>query len=40
MPRGANVLREELDSFLDVVEDVFPLSATQWESVAKMHLAW
>jgi hypothetical protein len=39
MPRGANFSREELDSFLDSVEDILPLSTTQWESVVEMHLA-
>ena len=39
MPRGANFSREELDSFLDSVEDILPLSTTQWESVVEMHSA-
>jgi len=39
MPRGANFSREELDSFLDSVEDILPLSTTQWESVVETHLA-
>jgi hypothetical protein len=39
MPRGANFSREELGSFLNIVENVLPLSATQWESVAETHLA-
>ena len=37
MPRGANFTREELDSFLDSVEDILPLSTTQWESVVETH---
>ncbi len=37
MPRGANFLREELDSFLDIVNEILPISATQWERVAAMH---
>ena len=37
MPRGANFSREELDSFLDIVEDILPLSTTQWESVVETH---
>ena len=37
MPRGANFSREELDSFLDIVEDILPLSTTQWESVVEIH---
>jgi hypothetical protein len=39
MPRGANFSREELDSFLDSVEDILPLSTTQWESVVETHSA-
>ncbi len=39
MPRGANFSREELDSFLDSVEDILPLSTTQWESVVETHMA-
>jgi hypothetical protein len=37
MPRGANFSREELDSFLDSVEDILLLSTTQWESVVETH---
>jgi len=39
MPRGANFSREELDSFLDSVKDILPLSTTQWESVVDTHSA-
>ena len=39
MPRGTNFLREELDSFLDSVEDILPLSTTQWEGVVETHSA-
>ena len=39
MPRGANFSREELDSFLDSVEEILPLSTTQWESVVEIHSA-
>jgi hypothetical protein len=39
MPSGANVLREEFDSFLDTVKDILPLSTTQWESVVETHSA-
>ena len=39
MPRGANFSREELDSFLDSVEEILPLSTTQWESVLEIHSA-
>ena len=37
MPRGANFSREELDSFLDSVKEILPLSTTQWESVVEIH---
>jgi len=39
MPRGANFSREELESFLDTVEDILPLSTTQRESVVETHSA-
>jgi hypothetical protein len=39
MPSGAKFSREELESFLDSVEDILPLSTTQWESVVEMHSA-
>ncbi len=32
-------MMEELDSFLDTVEDILPLSTTQWESVVETHSA-
>ena len=37
MTRGANFSYEELDSLLEIVEEVLPISATQWETVAGMH---
>ena len=37
--RGANFSKEEIDSFLETVADVLPLSATQWKSVAIAHNA-
>ena len=37
--RGTNFTREEIDSFLDIVEEVLPLSSTQWERVAETHSA-
>ena len=37
--RGTNFTRDEINSFLDIVEDVLPLSSTQWERVAATHLA-
>ena len=36
--RGANFTAAELDCFLNAVEEVMPLSATQWEDVAEAHL--
>ena len=39
MPRGSNFSREELDSFLDTVEGILPMSTTQWESVVEVHSA-
>ena len=37
MTRGANFSSEELDSLLEIIEEVLPISATQWESVADLH---
>jgi len=37
MTRGANFSSEELDSLLELIEEVLPISATQWESVADLH---
>ena len=30
-------MKEELDIFLDIVEETLPLSVTQWERVAETH---
>ena len=38
-PRRMNFSAQELDCFLDAVEEVMPLSATHWEAVAATHLA-
>jgi hypothetical protein len=35
MPRGAIFSRVELENFLDIVENVLPLSAIQWETPTK-----
>ena len=37
--RGVNFTAAELESFLDTVEEVMPLSATHWENVAATHMA-
>jgi len=37
LTRGANFSSEELDSLLELIEEVLPISATQWESVADLH---
>jgi len=37
--RGANFTAAELDSFLDAVEEIMPLSATHWDNVAAIHSA-
>jgi len=37
MTRGANFGSEEVDSLLEIIEEVLPISATQWESVADIH---
>ena len=38
-PRRMNFRAEELDCFLDAFEEVMPLSATHWETIAATHLA-
>jgi hypothetical protein len=37
--RGANFTEEELDCFLDAAEDILPMSASQWESMAAVHMS-
>ena len=39
MPKGTNYSSEELDNFLDLVDEIFPISATQWDCVAELHLS-
>jgi hypothetical protein len=39
MPKGINYSSEELDCFLDAVEDLLPISSTAWGHVAKIHMA-
>ena len=38
MPKGFSYSTEEVDSFLDLLEENLPISATAWERVAKVHL--
>jgi hypothetical protein len=40
MPKGFSYLKEEVDSFLDTVEEYLPISSTAWERVAEVHLLW
>ncbi len=39
MPKGFSYLTEEVDSFLDILEEYLPISSTAWERVAEVHLA-
>jgi hypothetical protein len=38
MPKGFSYLKEEVDSFLDIVEEYFTISLTAWERVAEVDL--
>jgi hypothetical protein len=38
MPKGFSYSKEEVDSFLDIVEEYFTISSTAWERVAEVHL--
>ncbi len=40
MPKGFSYSTEEVDSFLDLVEEYLPISLTAWERVAEVHLMW
>jgi hypothetical protein len=40
MPKGFSYSTEEVDSFLDLLEENLPVSATAWERVAEVHLTW
>jgi hypothetical protein len=33
-------LNEEVDNFLDAVEEYLSISLTAWERVAEVHLSW
>jgi hypothetical protein len=39
MPKGTNYSMEEVDTLLDLIEDILPLTTTQWEEIAKHHLS-
>jgi len=38
MPKGFSYSTEEVDSFLDLLEEYLPISSTAWERVAEVHL--
>ncbi len=38
MPKGFSYSTEEVDSFLDLLEENLPISLTAWERVAEVHL--
>jgi hypothetical protein len=38
MPKGTNYSAEELNNFLDLVDEIFPISETQWDRVAEHHM--
>jgi hypothetical protein len=40
IPKGFSYSKEEVDSFLDTVEEYLPISLTAWERVAEIHLMW
>jgi hypothetical protein len=40
MPKGFSYSPEEVDSFLDFLEEYLPISSTAWERVAEVHLMW
>jgi hypothetical protein len=39
MPKGASYSKEELDCFLDAIEDILLISSTAWGSIAETHMA-
>ena len=39
MPKGFAYSSEELHNFLDIIEDILPISATAWECIAEVHLS-
>jgi hypothetical protein len=40
MPKGFSYSTEEVESFLDLLEEYLPISSTAWERVAEVHLTW
>jgi hypothetical protein len=38
MPKGTNYSAEELDNFLDLVNEILPISATQWGRIAEHNM--
>jgi hypothetical protein len=38
MPKGFSYSTEEVDSFLNLLEEYLPISSTAWERVAEVHL--
>ena len=40
MPNGFSYSTEEVESFLDLLEEYLPISLTAWERVAEVHLMW
>ena len=39
MPKGFSYSQEEVDNFLDELEEIIPVTATAWERVAELHLS-
>ena len=39
MPKGITYSQEEVDNFLDALEEILPVTATGWERVAEIHLS-
>ncbi len=40
MAKSFSYSKEEVDSFLDTVEEYLPISSTAWERVAEVYLTW
>ena len=39
MPKGTNYSLEEVDNLLELIDEILPLSVTQWEKIAEHHLS-
>ena len=39
MPKGIIYLQEEVDNFLNSLEEILPVTATGWERVAEVHMS-